>query len=78
MLAMTMPAPSGTTAQAESARIAVTSGASRKMPLFAAEGTIGSFKTNLRRSAKGWSRPNGPTTLGPRRIWTAAQIFRSA
>ena len=65
MSAITQPASSGTTAQAESASIAVTSGASRKMPLFAPAGMIGSLKTNLRRSAKGCSRPEGPDDVRP-------------
>ena len=78
MSAMTQPASSGITAQADSASIAVTSGARRKTPLLAPAGMIGSLNTNFRRSAKDCSRPNGPTTFGPRRICTAAQILRSA
>jgi hypothetical protein len=46
--------------------------------LFAADGIVGSFSTNFSRSAKDCSRPHGPTTFGPRRICTAAQILRSA
>src|SRR5205085_20207 len=56
----------------------VTSGASRNTPLLAAAGMVGSFRTNFKRSAKDCSKPHGPTTFGPRRICTAAQIFRSA
>ena len=78
MSATTQPAATGMTAQADSASVVVTSGASRKTPLLAPDGTTGSLSTNLRRSAKDWSRPQGPTTFGPRRICTAAQIFRSA
>ncbi len=38
----------------------------------------GLFQDELSRSAKDWNSPKGPTTLGPRRICTAAQILRSA
>ena len=68
---------SGMTAQAASAHTAVTSGASRKTPLSAPAGITGSLSTNFRRSANDCSRPNGPTTLGPRRSCTAAQTLRS-
>ena len=54
------------------------SGASRKMALSAPSGITGSFSTNLKKSAKDCSRPNGPTTFGPRRSCTPAQILRSA
>ncbi len=59
------------TAQAEIASTADTSGASRKTPLLAPDGMIGSLKTNFSRSAKACSVPQGPTTLG-----TAAQLHR--
>src|ERR1700726_1026662 len=72
------PTSFGITAQAASAKTQLTSGASRNTPLLAPEGMIGSFSTNFKRSAKDCSRPHGPTTLGPRRICTAAQILRSA
>ena len=78
MSAIIQSALTGITAQAESASTAVTSGASRKTPLLAPAGMIGSLNTNLSRSAKDCSRPQGPTTFGPRRICTAAQILRSA
>ena len=58
--------------------MADTSGASRNTPLFAPAGMTGSLSTNFSRSAKDWNSPNGPTTLGPRRICTAAQTLRSA
>ena len=41
-------------------------------------GITGSFRTNFSRSAKDCSSPQGPTTFGPRRSCTAAQILRSA
>ena len=78
MSEITQPALTGITAQAASASTQVTSGANRNTPLLAPAGITGSLSTNLRRSAKDCSRPHGPTTLGPRRICTAAQILRSA
>jgi hypothetical protein len=78
MSAMTQPALSGITAHAASAKVDMTRGARRKMPLFALAGMTGSLRTNLRRSANDCSRPQGPTTFGPRRSCTAAQILRSA
>jgi hypothetical protein len=74
----TQPSATGITAQAPSATVAETSGANRKMPLLAEDGIVGSLKTNFSMSAKDWNNPQGPTTLGPRRICTAAQILRSA
>ena len=68
----------GITAQAASASTQETSGASRNTPLLAPAGITGSFSTNFSRSANDWNRPHGPTTFGPRRICTAAQILRSA
>ena len=67
----------GMTAHAASAHIAVASGASRNTTLSAPDGITGSFRTNFKRSANDCSRPNGPTTFGPRRICTAAQTLRS-
>ena len=78
MSAITQPAETGITAQAESASTELTSGASRKIALLAGAGMTGSFSTNLSRSAKDCSRPQGPTTFGPRRSCTAAQTLRSA
>src|SRR5262249_59813123 len=65
-LAITHSALTGITAQAERASTPVTSGANRNTPLLAPAGMIGSLTTNLKRSAKDCSRPQGPTTLGPR------------
>ena len=45
---------------------------------FAPAGITGSLTTNFRRSANDCSNPQGPTTFGPRRSMTAAQILRSA
>ncbi len=66
------------TAKAEMASVPVTTGASRKTPLLAPDGMMGSFRANLAKSAKLCRSPQGPTTFGPRRSCTAAQIFRSA
>ncbi len=67
----------GITAQEASANVAVAIGASRNTPLLAPAGMIGSLKANFKRSANDWNSPNGPTTLGPRRICTAAHTLRS-
>jgi hypothetical protein len=40
-------------------------------------GTMSSFWSSFRRSATGWSRPEGPTIVGPRRVWSRAANFRS-
>src|SRR6188474_3988309 len=56
----------------------IPAGANKGAPLLEPAGMTGSLKTNCNRSAKDCSKPQGPTTLGPRRICTAAQIFRSA
>src|ERR1700730_16972269 len=71
-LAISHSALTGITAQAESASAPVTRGASRNTPLLAPEGMIGSLNTNLKRSAKDWSSPQGPTTLGTLRICNCA------
>jgi hypothetical protein len=55
----------------------VTIGAARKTMRFAPEGMIVSLTSSLRPSAKGCSRPNGPTRLGPMRICIAAITLRS-
>src|SRR5271154_6532248 len=78
MSEITQPRFIGITAQAASASTHDTSGASRNTPLLEPDGMIGSFTTNFSRSANDWNRPNGPTTLGPLRICTPAQILRSA
>jgi len=67
MSAMTQPSSNGTTAQAISAVMKVIMGAMMNSTALALEGTIVSFSTSLRPSAKGCRRPKGPTTLGPRR-----------
>ena len=77
MSAMTQPSSNGTTAQAISAVMKVIMGAMRNSTALALEGTIVSFSTSFRPSAKGCSSPNGPTTLGPRRSWIDAQTLRS-
>ncbi len=74
----TQPGANGITAQTMKAVMTVITGAIRKTVLSAPAGTMISFNTNLIMSAKDCRRPNGPTTLGPLRIWTLAQILRSA
>src|ERR1700761_8479764 len=78
MLEITQPALNGITAQEQKASTTATTGARKNSTLLAPAGTINSLKKNLSASAMVCSRPNGPTTLGPRRICTAAQILRSA
>ncbi len=78
MSAATQPSSSGTTAQPAKASVAVTSGARMKITLFAPAGTMTSLNRNLKASAMVWSNPKGPTTFGPRRSCTAAQILRSS
>ena len=75
--AITQPGAKGMATQANSASIMLRKGARKKTNLSAPEGTTISLSTYLIASAKVCSRPQGPTTLGPRRIWTAAQILRS-
>jgi hypothetical protein len=77
MSASTIPGPKGITAQPTSAKVKVRIGAMMKRPRFAPEGMIVSLRKSLRPSAKLWSRPNGPTTFGPRLSAIAAQILRS-
>src|SRR5664279_2449819 len=78
MSATAQPTLTGITAQAASASTVEINGASRNTPLLAPAGIVGSLSANFNMSAKDWNRPQGPTTLGPRRICTAAQILRSA
>jgi hypothetical protein len=56
----------------------VTIGAIMKTTRFAVVGMIVSLNTSLTPSAIGCSNPQGPTTFGPRLIWTAAMTLRSA
>ena len=78
MSATTQLLLTGITAQAASASTEATNGASTNTPLLELAGMVGSLRQNLSMSAKDWNRPQGPTTLGPRRSCTAAQILRSA
>lgn len=64
----TQPGANGTTAQPTKARIRLISGARMNTTLSAPAGITISFSTNLKKSAKDCSRPNGPTTFGPLRI----------
>jgi hypothetical protein len=73
----TMSGPNGITAQAISASVKVMIGASRNRPRLAEDGMMVSLRKTLSPSAKLCSRPNGPTTLGPRRSAIAAQTLRS-
>jgi hypothetical protein len=74
----TISGPKGITAQASIARVKVMIGAMMNRPRLAEDGMMVSFRNTFNPSAKLCSRPNGPTTLGPRRSAIAAQILRSA
>ncbi len=77
MFDTTHPGANGITAQEPKARMKIDSGASRNTALSAPSGMTISFRTNFPKSAKDCIRPKGPTTLGPLRHWTPAQILRS-
>ena len=68
----------GTTAQAAKATVNVIIGANKNKNLFESVGITISLKNNLTPSAKGCSKPLGPTTLGPSRPCIEAIIFLSA
>ncbi len=72
------PEDTGITAHAAIAKVAIKNGANRNTLLLAVSGMTGSFSANFMKSAKLCHRPQGPTTFGPRRNCTAAQILRSA
>ena len=78
ILAIAQPSFTGITAQAIMAKVIVSSGAIKNRIRLAPVGTMVSFISILSASAKGCSKPNGPTTLGPRRICIAAITLRSA
>ena len=78
MLAIAQPGSNGITAQATSARVKVSIGATRNTTRLAPLGMIVSFISSLSPSANGCSRPNGPTTFGPLRNCDAASTLRSA
>ncbi len=75
--AITQPSANGIAAQAIAAKTKDSIGASMKTILSAPAGITISFSTNLKKSAKDWNSPKGPTTFGPRRSCTAAQTLRS-
>ena len=76
--AIAQPSFTGITAQASMASMKVSIGAKRNRSLLAPVGTMVSLSSILSASAKGCSKPKGPTTLGPRRICIAASTLRSA
>ncbi len=73
----TQPGLKGITAQASTASTKEMSGARKKTGRSTPAGTTTSLKMYLAASATVCSRPKAPTTFGPRRSCTAAQIFRS-
>ena len=78
MSEITQPSFHGITAQVISDSTKVIIGARKNTVLSAPAGTTISLTMYFRKSAKLCRRPQGPTTFGPRRICTAAQILRSA
>lgn len=59
------------------ARVRASMGARRKITGEDEEGRTGSLIKSFTPSAMGWSRPNGPTTLGPFRSCMYPKTFRS-
>ena len=78
MSAMAQPSVTGITAQAINAKIIVSIGAITNKTRFAPVGMICSFMNIFNASAKAWSMPQNPTTLGPLRICMAPSTLRSA
>jgi hypothetical protein len=65
MFANTKDSLNGITAQAIIARVIVMIGANINITLFELAGIITSLKIYFKASARDWSNPKGPTTLGP-------------
>lgn len=65
--ATTIPNPKGTTAQPNTLKTNVKYGLNTKSRALARFGIIISLIINFKPSAKGCSKPQGPTTLGPKR-----------
>jgi len=78
MSAPTQPSFTGMTAQASIASEKVSIGAIRNRNRFDPVGMMVSFISIFSASANGCSKPNGPTTFGPRRNCIAARTLRSA
>jgi hypothetical protein len=74
----TQPLLNGITDHATKDKTKVTSGAKIKTTLSEPAGMTISLKTYFRKSANDCKSPKTPTTFGPFRICTAAQIFLSA
>ena len=78
MSASTQPSSKGITAQPIRLRMKVSMGAAMNTTRLAPDGRMVSLNSSLTPSAMGWSRPKGPTTLGPLRSCMAAITLRSA
>ena len=65
MFDKTIPLSIGITAHAIKASVNVIIGDKINKNLLELDGTIVSFVSSFIPSAKGWKRPNGPTTFGP-------------
>ncbi len=77
MSEITQPGAQGITAQTITGSTNEIIGASMNSVLSAPAGTTISLTMYFRKSAKDCISPQGPTTFGPRRSCTAAQILRS-
>ena len=69
--------PNGITAKVTNAGTPEITGARKKTTLSAAVGMMSSFSASLMPSARPWSSPNGPCTLGPMRCCMRATTRRS-
>ena len=78
MSEITHPGAQGITAQTITGSTKETIGARKNTALSAPDGMTISLTMYFSMSAKHCKSPHGPTTFGPRRSCTAAQILRSA
>ena len=78
MLESTSVSENGTTAHAASAGASESIGAMKKSQRFAPVGTTISLNSIFSTSAKGWSKPSGPTRFGPMRTCIQPMTLRSA
>ena len=77
ILAKAVSGAKGTTTQAARAGMMAMTGPRKNRPLLAAVGWITSLVSSFRPSARGCSRPRGPTRLGPRRACMKPSSLRS-
>ena len=73
-----MPCPNGISDSVVKAAATTTIGDAMYRSLSAEPGMRSSLRISFRESAIGWSKPCGPTRIGPRRLWMNASTLRSA